>query len=59
MAAAVDEGAVALDEGAPSISELVREIKETSEARVTRLGAFLRKTSLDELPQLFNVLRGT
>ncbi|MGA1050091.1 MAG: sugar transferase [Minisyncoccia bacterium] len=33
--------------------------KIKDDPRVTRLGKFIRKTSIDELPQLFNVLQGT
>jgi lipopolysaccharide/colanic/teichoic acid biosynthesis glycosyltransferase len=40
------------------LSELGRPFQRTDDARVTRVGRFLRRYSFDELPQLVNVLRG-
>lgn len=49
------------DEILQAMAELHRAgqaFKADDDPRITRVGAFIRKTSIDELPQLWNVLRG-
>jgi exopolysaccharide biosynthesis polyprenyl glycosylphosphotransferase len=55
-----------MEVGAEARKDQLRDLNEvgdgmfkiTNDPRVTRVGGFLRRTSLDELPQIFNVLRG-